>query len=376
VSDLLEFIGAIDMMTDIDRIDRFALYDLRFKGKGIPRPIMEILRGTPQSRELGSLYAESFSWVFYGPVRDGVEFRWLPGCERFTFDRKSCNDKGQIFDFTSCKGEVEGISVLINREYGVAVYTVWQRFDGSDDLLDIKHHPWKENRDPDFGGMFSTRVTKEIERHYPFIGIRVNTSDIGKYCTEHGSELGKVFTGNFENEDKAQLEAYIRENLSHREYERLFLRWTEGLGVYDEKAEEKEKALFRALQIFETCILVRVMLRSISQKANELSSRLSVILPRPWAVNRLQQSFLKVQSGLVSAPPVSSVEGERLLRTAYCSFSIAALADSAHKSCDFMERRYQWAKTQLLVGFGIVSYFFKQTILDYAGKLIKWILPG
>jgi hypothetical protein len=214
---------------------------------------------------------------------------------------------------------------------------------------------------------------EDIERHYPFIGIRVNTSDVGKYCTEHAEELGRVFTGNYEMEDKAQLEAYIRENLSRREYERLFLRWTEGLGVYGSNIDEKmyEQSLFRAVQIFETCIVARRLLRNTTKNVDDLSSRLSVVTPRPWAVNRLLQAFLQIQRVLVSGPPVQSVEGERLLRIAYRSFGIDALVESTRQSCEFLERRFQWVKTQLLVTVGIFTYFLDKLVdifKDFLGK--------
>lgn len=328
------------MLTDILRIDRISLFDLDFKGGGIPSKFLERLNSIDQLKAKPSrLYAESFNWVFYGPS--------LPGCERFTFAPESSIQN------------IKGGSVLINRDYGVGVYSVWQTFNADVSPQYVKHY----ERPPDFRKIFSSSGVEEIERNYPFIGILLKTFDFGKYCTEHAVELGQVFTGNLENEDNAQLEAYIRENLSRREYERFFLRWTEGLGVYGNIEEEKyEKTLFRAVQIFETCILVRRLLRNITKSANDLSGRLSVVTPRPWAVNRLLEAFLQIQRVLVTGPPVQSVEGERLLRSAYHSFGIDALVDSTRQSCDFLERRFQWVKTQLLVAIGIVTYFLDKLL--------------
>jgi len=333
-------------MTDILRIDVLSLFDLDFKGEGIARSTLKVLKDTPQREDFSSRFAESFAWIFYGSS--------LPGCQRFSFGPPS-----------GIKNNVEGVSVLINPEYGAGVYSVWHKFNGNEHPLSRRKEAGEKSEE-DLMFLETFGLSQKGERNYPFIGIRVNTSDVGKYCAEHAVELGRVFTGNPEKENKAQLEAYIRENLSRREYEQLFLRWTEGLGVYasnidedmDEKYNEKmyEKSLFRAVQIFEICILVRRLLRNITETADDLSGRLSMVIPRPFAVNRLSQTFLEVQRVLVSGPPVQSVEAERLLRTAYRSFGINALVDSTRQSCDFLERRFQWVKTQFLVAIGIITY--------------------
>jgi hypothetical protein len=337
-----------DILPDILRIDLVSLFDLDFKSEGIPLSFLKELEDRQKKEsEIRRLYASSFDWIFYRLPNNSPS---LPDCERYSFSSRI--------------NEVEGESVLINRKYGVGVYSIWQKFKkGSFSPMDVKQKPWKDKTWRDYCDI-SLKGVKGIERNFPFIGILLNTSDVGKYCTEYGVELGRVFTGNLEMEDNAQLEAYIRNNLSRREYERFFLRWTEGLAVYGSNIKDGriieewiyEQSLFRAVQIFETCILVWRLLRKITQSVNDLSNRLSMFTPRPWAVNWLLQGFLQIQLGLVSGPPVQSVEGERLLQAAYASFGIDALVKSTQQSCDFLERRFQWAKTQSLVGVGIFTY--------------------
>ena len=71
----------------------------------------------------------------------------------------------------------------------------------------------------------------------------------------------------------------------------------------------------------------------------------------------------------MSGPPVQSVEGERLLRIAYRSFGIDALVESTRQSCEFLERRFQWVKTQLSVTVSIFTY-----LLDKLVDIFKYLL--
>lgn len=328
-----------------------SLFDIDFRADRIGPSHLDALRRKAGRPDIDALYNESFAWVYYGSS--------LPGCRRFNFPPP------------------EGISgarcasLLIYPEYGAAIYSVWQTFTDGQDPLRWKQEAWNMGEGctswlPHFG-----LEIKEIERQYPFVAVRVDRKDMAAYCTEHALELGRIFTGNYERDEDAYLLKLMEGNISRRNYERLFVRWTDVLAVYGEQVgdNEQEKTMLRAVQIYETCILVRRLLRNLSDDADRLSSRLLVSVP--WAVDRITRSFLQVESQLVVAPPVQSVESERLLRAAYGSFGIESIIQGARNSIGFLDRRHQWSKTQFLVALGVLTYLLDK--LDLFGVFARWL---
>jgi hypothetical protein len=136
--------------------------------------------------------------------------------------------------------------------------------------------------------------------------------------------------------------------------------------------EDLEKTMLRAVQVYETCILVRRLLRNLSDDADRLSSRL--LLPLPWAVDRITRAFMRVERQFIVAPPVQSVEAERLLRAAYGSFGIEAIVGGARNSIGFLERRYQWSKTQFFVALGVLTYLLDK--LKLFDVISRWLRLG
>ncbi|MGP0096105.1 MAG: hypothetical protein ACLPHI_03655 [Terriglobales bacterium] len=156
----------------------------------------------------------------------------------------------------------------------------------------------------------------ENDRQYPFIAIRARTGDLDAFCKDNATDLGRVFTGNYEDEEPRYLDQYVNaeNNISRRRYERLYVRWTDALAVYSDSVDESEyeKTLFRAVLLFENCIILRRLL---------------------W-----------------------SLEASRLLATTYKSFGIPDRFEATNRGCNVMEKRFHWAKTQLFVSIGVATY--------------------
>jgi hypothetical protein len=326
------------------RTDIVSLYDLDFRKDRVSIEDLQRIENNTKSTPFDKFYRASFNWIFYGKT--------LPG-----FDRFSVPQPGLVPSW-------KGSSLLIHREYGVGVFSVWNSFDDARDPLELKQKAWEFT----YSSLSILRQMKldieEIERHYPFVAIQVQTDNLPQFCKENAEYLGKVFTGDFEYEDKTYLEGYIQANISRRSYEQLFIRWTEALGVYSNTIDDDtyEKTLFRAVQIFETCVVVRRMLNNINKKINDTSASLSLINPRPWTVNNILQSFKDVERSLIVSPPIRSVEGGRLLESAYKGFGIESVVNSTKSNCNFLETRFQWVKTQLLVAVAVGAYIIDKVI--------------
>jgi hypothetical protein len=54
--------------------------------------------------------------------------------------------------------------------------------------------------------------------------------------------------------------------------------------------------------------------------------------------------------------PIWSVEAGQLLKEAYDRFGIQQMLEASKQNQLFLERRFQWAKTQLIVGLAVLTY--------------------
>jgi hypothetical protein len=222
-------------------------------------------------------------------------------------------------------------------------------------------------------------VPSEVERQYPFVSIRINAEDLEQFCAANALEIGALYTGNLEHERSSRLSDHWKASISWREYEVLLIRWTEALGIYRARIDGKENdalyelTLFRAVQLFEACILLRRWLRRLSEEADSVAADTTWYRPRPWAVNQLLASFAKFERDFVVSPPVQSVEAEALLRKAFMAFGIPAMVDSTRRTCELLERRHQWAKTQFLVGVAVLSFLLdKFKVFEAISHHLPW----
>jgi hypothetical protein len=191
-------------------------------------------------------------------------------------------------------------------------------------------------------------------------------TDVSQYIRDNAADLGALLPGGMEHEEEDFLKRPIlNDNLSRRSYERLYITWTDALAVYSgmgEIAEEgqpetiKDLTFFRALQIFETCIITRRILRTMGDEIDGAYSSLRAWRPRPWKVNALVESLIRIRRDLITSPPIQSIEAARLLSAAYAAFGIEPLAESIAERTRLMDTRFQWSKTQFLAGIAILGF--------------------
>ena len=187
--------------------------------------------------------------------------------------------------------------------------------------------------------------------------VQANASDLGAYCRENAEELGRVFTGDYEREPREQLARYVEANISRRSYDRLLLRWTDGLAIYARDVPDADLgcAFFRAFQIDELCILVRAMLdRLVAEIDRAGARRLDWMIP--WTAHRLLDALARIEQRLVISPPVQSIEAERLVDEAYRAFGLQRVLDAARHDAEMLERRHQWNRALFVGGVGVVAY--------------------
>jgi hypothetical protein len=333
------------------RTDIIWLFDIDFIGTSLSsREIKELERSMVTNDPAEPLYRESFGWVYYGEA--------LPGCRRFFFDSLKLKD---ISGVRCC-------TLLVRPENGAGVFSIWQRFGKEINPFEARQRDVYDQAIPHLRQLIGVEI-KPPDRMFPFIAVTVDSDDLAKYTEDHAEELGKLFTGYFEEDEKGCLIESMRKNLSKRRYERLFLRWTDVLAVYSLSIEEdqQEKSMLRAVQLYETCILVSRLCKNLSHEANDVSSWLRFAPLRPWAADRVLSSFIRIEGQFVVAPPVQSVEAARLLSGAYRSFGIEDMIEGARNSCQFLENRWHWGKMQFLVALGVLTY-----LLDKL-EVFKWV---
>jgi len=313
---------------------------------------LEKLSAKKPSR-LNELLKTSYDWLFY---RDADNEPWLPGTRRF--------------DLTGHTGAADQASLLAARDFGVAVLSVWcPNVEHGEDLTGVK---FASDVDDERVLHAVSRAGLGVagSRQYPFVGVWAEEDLSTLVSDERAAELGRILTGNLEKSEESVLRHLIQSgNLSTRSYERLFVRWTDALGVYGPQSNEEEYllTLFRGVQVFEACILTDTLLRSSTGRTRTLFGTVSAWWPRPWAVNQRLESAARITRQFVTSPSTQSVEADQLISGAYASFGIAKAADGLSTQTRLLESRFQWAKTQFIVTLGLVSF-----VLDKL-KVFEWI---
>ncbi len=323
------------------RTDVVSLFDVKFP----PRTCRVAILGNRglADPDLYKLLRESRRWLFYQDVPTGFVRTTLKPAT-------TPNERGS--------------TLLFNDSLGIGVYSVWTTFPDNCHPLDLK------GRSMSFADKAIDSLQKLLpeiklaDRHFPLVGVRIPSDDFEKPGVVPDEWIGRLLTGGLAHETSHTLEALAKANISQRDYERLFLTWTDAVAIYSDRVDERmyELTLLRAVQLFETCIAIRRILKTVEHRISELIPRVTLLTPRPWAVNRVLQLVKATEREFVTSPEIWSVEAERLVQKAYSEFGIGRLFDATTKSCDFLDRRFQWAKTQLFVAVGMVTYLLDKLI--------------
>ena len=330
------------MELDLLRTDVVSIFDLRFEhSDSIPWP--QITSDVHPSR-IASRLSESFGWNFYGDDIKGF----------------------QLFDLSSAVPGTTGAALRINRQSRVGTFLIWRTFDGRSDPQQLKSDAWEQSGE-NTSVLDSVLHGLQIDRIFPFLSIQVDTDpdDLDAVAADHAVELGRLLTGDLEGERPATLKQYIEADLSRRAYEKLFLRWTEALAVYArlDDPEFYENCMFRAVQIFEHCILAQVSLISLMERMEHFSRHLFLVGLFKWLRAReLFAALSATETTFVVYPRTQSVEAVRLLAAAQAQFGLPAFLASAKSKGSELRDQFEWAKTQTLALIAVLTYLFDKII--------------
>jgi predicted esterase len=341
----------------VHKTDIISFFDIDFKKTSLhSRDLLRLKSRAITDRDAAELYEEAFGWIYYGSA--------LPGCQRI-FYRPS--QAAHSPTFKCC-------TLLVRPANGAGVLSIWSSFGPDIDPFTERQRDLYADFIPWVKDVLGQDM-KTPDRVYPFVTLTVDSDDLADYTLTNTEELGKIFTGYFEEDEREYLVELMKNNLSKRRYERLFLRWTDVLAIYSSRigTEQQEKTMLRAAQLYETCILVNRLCKNLSDEADALSSKLRFPLPRPWSTDRILKSFLEIERQFLVAPPVQSVEAGGLLNGTYKSFGIDDVLGGARNSCQFLESRFQWSKTQFLVTLGLLAYLLdKFEVFKCIAQQLPW----
>jgi hypothetical protein len=369
----------------IIRSDVVRLFDIDLSRGGRIPDLNETLK-TKSASETYLRYNDSFSWLFdpqdtrgnTEEIKNNPTLRYLsdevncpfslPGFDRFSLAPNS--------EETSDKGGV----ITISRRLRIAVVSIWNRYEGGERAVDIKLS---------LGTSIPLHYLNQIsilfpyiaeaELMYPFFGIRYNQIDLREVLDRESTFLGRLFSGGLDHESDATLKGYLADNVSIRGYEGLFVRSSDGLGVYSSHVEEDavkderlyENTFFRAVQVCEVCLVEHRLLRSFKTRVDVDAKKVRA-LPKPFLVERRRRELLALEMGMVKALPFRTPEASPLIRKAQQHFSIPQSLQDAKDSYDFLEARYQNTKTTALAILAVITYVSdKMKLWEYLGAFIR-----
>jgi hypothetical protein len=327
-----------------------------------PGQVLTVRGASARARQLAKCYADSTRWLWY--VGGEVTREEAP----LFYDRcRLClaTDAGET-------GETADLSVLALPSRGVGVATAW--VDGTpEDPWRRKHELWERHgyRWNLFGPTgVPLQGTIDVERHYPFLSVQLDVSDLDEYCLEHAEEVAAWLTGGYsrESKERAEYEVGPENNLSTRRYEHIFMWWTDALALYSAEAgNDYELAKLRAAQLFEYCILARRLFRSDARSIAELSTRVGLrtvpMASKGWRdANAVLVAFTQAEFELVTAPPVASVEAQRLVDRALERFGIPDLVENTRRGYTLLDRRLQWMKAEWLAVLAVLAFLVNALI--------------
>jgi hypothetical protein len=353
----------------ISSIDTVQLFDIDL-GRAGNLPDVRGALGAKSPSEAYKRCCDSFTWLFEPQATAGgaglqdsdptvaylsqeVNCPYsLPGFDRFSLEsnQHDHSDKGGL--------------ITISQALKVAVLGIWRRHEPEKNPLHVKR-----GLSADIPRHYLDQLSvlfphiAEGELMYPFLAVRYDSTDLQEVLSRDGVALGRLFSGGLDHEADDTLRAYLKDNLSIRKYEGLFLRTSDGLGVYTSGIEETaggdlllyENTLFRAVQVCELCLLEHRLARSFKLRVDQ-DARKVRIFPRPFLVEKRRTELLGLEMGMVKSLPFRAPEAPALVRRAQEKFSIPEHLRDAKDSYDFLEIRYQNSKTTALAVLAVAAY--------------------
>ena len=368
----------------LNRIDVIRLFDIDLSRGGRITNLRATLQ-TDSPSPAYSRYAESFSWLFDPQDTPGNNDQLkIDPTERYLSDAVNCPFSLPEFDRFSLSPNGEDQSdqggiITVSESLRIGVVCIWNRYPGGMDAINLKL-----SLDTSVPRYYLKQISilfpyiAEAELMYPFFGIRCEEVRLEQVLASEAVFLGRLFSGGLEHEADETLRNYVRDNLSNRGYEALFVRSSDGLGVYTSHVEQDpgfdqllyENTLFRAVQVCELCLLEHRLIRSFKSQVDQ-DARKVRILPRPLLVERRRNELLRVEMGMIKALPFRTAEGRQLVRKAQEKFNIPQSLQDAKDSYNFLETRYQNTKTTALAIVAVIAYIFdKMKLWEWLGALL------
>ena len=331
-------------------------------GERAPGQVLTVPGASARARQLAERYTGSTRWL------------WYVGGEVTREEAPLFYDRSRLCLATDAEDsrETADLSVLALPSRGVGVATAW--VDGTpEDPWRRKHELWERHgyRRSLFAPTgVPLRGTIDVERHYPFPSVQLDVPDLSEYCLQHPEQVAAWLTGGYsrQSRERSEREVAPQNNLSSRRYEHIFLQWTDALALYSAEAgDDYELAKLRAAQLFEYCILARRLFRSDAGSIAELSTRVGLrtlpVVSKGWRdANAVLVAFTQAEFELVTAPPVASVEAQRLLDRAVERFGIPELVENTRRGYALLDRRLQWMKAEWLAVLAVLAFLVNALI--------------
>ena len=266
---------------------------------------------------------------------------------------------------------VAGIRVAVQPLLSLGVVTIWKQVSGCESevqALDAKRRAAEDQASLEAAVRSWGLDWERVGRITTLLAVRVDTDDLDELVASNAVDLGRLWTGNIEDERPEHLAAYATdENISRRRFERIYLRWSDALVVYDRTTEQAAPASMRVAQLVETGILMRRLLREAAFETETVMRSI-----RPWTLPWLSRSLKQAEhlrqiladAELMTsvAPPTHSIEGERLLARTLEAFDIPKLQATVGYALGELDRRLAWQRVKWLAGIAVLAFLVNTTI--------------
>jgi hypothetical protein len=271
--------------------------------------------------------------------------------------------------------------VCLHPDLGLAIVTFWKELikdgkageaDGVNALLKVKLQPGEK--------LNQVRVREALKKwgfREPRIGrittlltVQVDTDNLDDFVASNAEDIGRLFTGNSEDERPRRLAAYATDaDISRRRFERIYVRSTDALAVYDTTTSlmDMDLASMRVARLVETGILMRRLLRETAFEAEEVMKSirwwtLPWFTDPPKRAEHLRETVADADLTPSVAPPTHSIEGERLLAQTFAAFDVPKLHKDVRHALSELDRRLEWRRVQWLALFAVLIFIANAAI--------------
>ena len=267
--------------------------------------------------------------------------------------------------------------ISLHPHFGLGVVTFWKTLiadsaAGEVDALGAKlHADTRENQYQYHEALREWGFSQaRVGRITTVLAVQVDTDNLDGFVSANANaeNIGRLFTGDKELERSSKLAAYATDaDVSERRFERIYVRWTDALAVYDTTTDLMDPASTRVVRLVETGILMRRLLRETAFEAEKVMSSI-----RPWTfpwltgaqkqAEHLRRTMAEADLTTSVAPPIHSVEGERLLAQTLAAFDVPRLHKDVRHALSELDRRLEWQRVRWLAVIAVLAFLANAAI--------------